>query len=112
MVTYIIHSSTPYLLFSTWSTVSRMNLDGSGYTVLVDSASNVGTHAVDYHLRYTLHFMFPFPLHERYATSFRLNLFFWGHYRDGTVNQANLDGSNPTIIASNISTPSEYHTVR
>ena len=41
-----MHSSTPYLLFSTWSTVCRMNLDGSGYTVLVDSASNVGTHAI------------------------------------------------------------------
>ena len=46
-------SSSPYLLFSTWFTVSRMNLDGSGYTVLVDSASNVGPQAVGYHLRYT-----------------------------------------------------------
>ncbi|CAI8022715.1 hypothetical protein GBAR_LOCUS13318, partial [Geodia barretti] len=38
----------PYLLFSTWFTVSRMNLDGSGYTELV--SGSVGAQAVDYHL--------------------------------------------------------------
>ena len=42
---------TPYLLFSTWFTVSRMDLNGSNYEVLVDSATNVGPQAVDYHLR-------------------------------------------------------------
>ena len=47
-----IHSSEPYLLFSTWFTVSRMKLDGSDYTVLVDSLGNVGKQAVDYHLGY------------------------------------------------------------
>ena len=48
-----ISRSDPYLLFSTWFTLSRMNLDGSNYSVLVDSATNVGIQAVDYHLRYT-----------------------------------------------------------
>ena len=40
----------PYLLFSTWFTVSAMNVDGSDYSVLVDSGS-VGQQAVDYHWR-------------------------------------------------------------
>ena len=44
------HSISPYLLFSTWFTVSRMNLDGSNYSVLVDPGS-VGPQAVDYHWR-------------------------------------------------------------
>ena len=30
---------------------------------------------------------------------------FWNHYEDNTVNQANLDGSNPMIIASDVNTP-------
>ena len=38
----------PYLLFSTWFTVSRMNMDGSGYTTLVNTG--VGPQAVDYHM--------------------------------------------------------------
>ena len=42
------YSPEPYLLFSTWFTVSRMNLDGSGYTELV--SGSVGAQAVDYHL--------------------------------------------------------------
>ena len=49
-----LFNSPPYLLFSTWFTVSHMNLDGSGYEVLVDSSSNVGPQAVDYHWRYVL----------------------------------------------------------
>ena len=49
-----LFSTPPYLLFSTWLTVSHMNLDGSGYEVLVDSSSNVGPQAVDYHWRYVL----------------------------------------------------------
>ena len=40
----------PYLLFSTWFTVSAMNVNGSDYSVLVDSGS-VGPRAVDYHWR-------------------------------------------------------------
>ena len=44
------YSISPYLLFSTWFTVSRMNLDGSNYSVLVDPGS-VGPQAVDYHWR-------------------------------------------------------------
>ena len=44
------HSISPYLLFSTWFTVSCMNLDGSNYSVLVDPGS-VGPQAVDYHWR-------------------------------------------------------------
>jgi hypothetical protein len=68
-------SPQPYLVFSTWFTVSRMNLDGSDYSVLVDSSDNSGPRSVDYH--------------------WRLNLLFWSHYRDGTINQADLDGSNP-----------------
>ena len=40
----------PYLLFSTWFTVSSMNVDGSNYSELVDSGS-VGPQAVDYHWR-------------------------------------------------------------
>ena len=43
-------SISPYLLFSTWYTVSRMNLDGSNYSELVDPGS-VGPQAVDYHWR-------------------------------------------------------------
>ena len=46
-----LFNSPPYLLFSTWFTVSHMNLDGSGYEVLVDSSTNVGPQAVDYHWR-------------------------------------------------------------
>ena len=38
-------------MFSTWFTVSRMDLDGSDYSVLVDSTTNSGLQAVDYHLR-------------------------------------------------------------
>ena len=48
----IISRSDPYLLLSTWFTLSRVNLDGSNYSVLVDSATNVGIQAVDYHQRY------------------------------------------------------------
>lgn len=44
---YYLHSP-PYLLFSTLETLSRMNLDGSDYSVLVDNAESV---VVDYHLR-------------------------------------------------------------
>ena len=44
-------SPEPYLLFCTWFTVSRMDLDGSDYSIVVDSSSNVGPIAVDYHWR-------------------------------------------------------------
>ncbi|CAI8037175.1 hypothetical protein GBAR_LOCUS20796, partial [Geodia barretti] len=55
-----------------------MNLDGSNYTVLVDSSDNVGPQAVDYH--------------------FCMNKFFWTHYRDGIIHQANIDGSNSKVL--------------
>ncbi|CAI8037176.1 Low-density lipoprotein receptor-related protein 2, partial [Geodia barretti] len=63
-----------------------MNLDGSNYSVLVDSTTNSGIHAVDYHLR--------------------INKLFWTHYRDGTIHQANMDGSLPIEIFSNVTRPS------
>ena len=49
--THMLHSEVFALtcLFSSNCLHAVMNLDGSGYTVL-DSASNVGTHAID-HLR-------------------------------------------------------------
>ena len=37
----------------------------------------------------------------------RLNKMFWTHYRDDTISEAGLDGSDPTIIVSNINRPSE-----
>ena len=40
----------PYLLFSTWFTLSSMSVDGSDYSELVDSNST-GLQAVDYHWR-------------------------------------------------------------
>ena len=50
-LTYFIYRMPfDYLLFSTWFTVSAMNVDGSDYSVLVDSGS-VGPQAVDYHWR-------------------------------------------------------------
>ena len=36
-----------------------------------------------------------------------INKLFWTHYRDGTVHQANIDGSNPTVMVSNVTRPSE-----
>ena len=48
---YIYTSPQPYLVFSTWFTVSHMNLDGSDYSVLVDSSDNSGPRSVDYHWR-------------------------------------------------------------
>ena len=32
---------------------------------------------------------------------------FWSHYINGSINQANLDGSNPTIIIANVNRPSK-----
>ena len=48
--------SFPYLLFSTWFTVSRVNVDGSNYSVVVDDTTFIahisGIDGVDYHWRY------------------------------------------------------------
>ena len=41
--------SPPYLVFSSWYTVSRVNLDGTGYEELV--GGSIGKQAVDYHWR-------------------------------------------------------------
>ena len=32
---------------------------------------------------------------------------FWNHYIDDTINQANLNGSNPTVIIANVNRPSK-----
>ena len=40
---------------------------------------------------------------------YRLGLLFWSHYRDDTVSQANLDGSDPITIASDVDTPSKRY---
>ena len=99
----------PYLIFSSWFTVSRMDLDGSNYEVLVDSAANVGPHAVDYHWRYNYTTTCSYiNMSQVFSITFlyRLNLLFWGHYRDGTINQALLTGSNASVIA-NVNTPSK-----
>ena len=50
-MTVLLFSPDPYLLFSTWFTVSRVNLDGTGYTELVNTPGSVDhPRAVDYHL--------------------------------------------------------------
>ena len=86
--------------------MSRLNLDGSEYSVLVDSSENVGPQAIDYHLRYIqldcLSRELTWKLHVC-----RLNKLFWSHYRDGSIHQATLDGSNHTILVSNVTRPSE-----
>ena len=38
---------------------------------------------------------------------YRLNKAFWTHYRDGTIHQANLDGSDPKVIVINVTRPSK-----
>ena len=101
-----LHSPQPYLLFSTWFTVSHMNLDGSDYSVLIDSSSSVGPQAVDFHFRYIIIYFGFIPL--RNPDIYRQNKLFWNHYIHGTINQANLDGSNPEIIVSNVNRPSEF----
>ena len=46
-------------------------------------------------------------VHVVFVNTFRLNKMFWSDFTDGTINQANLDGSNPTVIVANITRPSE-----
>jgi len=89
-----------------------MSLDGSGYEELVEYGGSVGKQAVDYHWRYVQHWCQPVcDLESTYAyypvASFcRLNLLFWTHYIGDTVNQASLDGSDASVIASGVDTPS------
>ena len=81
-----------------------MNLDGSEYLAII-MADGVGPQAVDYHWRYSsidstamtiIQYLF-----------YRLNKMFWSDYIDGTLNQADLDGANRTIIVSSVTRPSE-----
>ena len=81
-----------------------MNLDGSEYLAII-MADGVGPQAVDYHWRYSSIDSTAMTIIQYLL--YRLNKMFWSHYRDGTLNQADLDGANPTIIVSSVTRPSE-----
>ena len=106
--------STPYLLFSTGTTINHVEPDGSNHQVLVTGLS--GAFAVDYHYTYAL-ISTTFTLPTKLLTSVTLtthNLFlcsmnkmFWTSPINGKVYEAQLDnGNNPTEIV-NVNKPRE-----
>ena len=99
------YRSEPYLIISSPFAVFRISLDGSNYRVLIDNTSCAYCNNVDYHLRYHHNNIDRIYWDNMCAHVFhthRLNRLFWTDLHSYSINQASLDGSDPTILAANI----------